>query len=288
MEKTFFEKMGDTLDHMGKRSLFGLAVMVVGILMIVLGNLTLSVAIIGVPLCYIGLVLFLGGFFTMLSIVEHTKTYYVTGISVRTPRGEEIPCTVVKQKKYADIPLVPIVCPFFYLPYQTKYGLILNMTAPNIAKGSKIKDEAFSYGYLNTEWMPKTKYQALLTNPQAFADEIAQSVHRSREMFCSNIRPYVNAKVLEEIYYTDRLSICRVPGETYVLFHYASMSGYQRGVVIVKESIEKIKADDSFLTAAYLCAQKVPSNVVELNPTTFEKMIRHAKQQDGGENHGDQ
>ncbi len=288
MRKTFFEQWGDILDHMGKRALFGLAVTLLGILAIVLGNLTLSVVIIGVPLCFIGLVLFLGGFFTMLSIVEHTKTHYVTGISVRTPRGEEIPCTVVKQKKYASIPLVPFVCPFFYVPYQTKYGLILNMAVPNIAKGSKIKDEAFSYGYLNVEWMPKARYQALLTDPQAFSAELAQSVHRFREVFCEDIRPYLEAKVLQELYHTDRFSICRVPGETYVLFHYARVSGYQRGVVIVRESIEKIKADDSFLTGAYLCAQKVPSNVVELNQATLEKMIRLAEQQIGGVKHGEQ
>ncbi len=273
MEKTFFEKLGDTLDHMGKRALVGLVSGVIGILLMCLSNLSNLV----IPIGFIGLALFLGGFWTMLSIIEFTKAYYVTGISVRTSSGECIPCTIVKQKKFACVPLVPFVCPFFYVPYKTQFYLIKNMVAPNIAQGSKIREEAISYGCLNLELITKAKYQALVATPDVFSEEIYESVCKSREMFCNDIKPYVDTEILEEIYHTDRLSICKVLDETYLLFHYARKSGYQRGITVAEENIEKIKTYDSFWLSTYVCAENVSARVVELNEKTLERLLKNSK-----------
>ncbi len=267
MEKTFFEKIGDTMDHMGKRAIVGLVSGVIGLMLVFLGNVILPIGFIGMPF-------FLGGFFTVVSILEFTKTYYVTGISVKSPTGEYIPCTIIKQGKFACMPVVPFVCPFFYVPYKTQYYLIKNMVAPNIAKGSKIREEAISYGYLNLEPITKAKYKALLANSQAFSDEIYESICKSREMFCNDIKPYVDTEILEEIYHTDRLSICKVLDDAYFLFHYARETGYQRGIIIGEENIEKIKVDDSFLLGAYVCAKEVPTDVVELNEKTLERLLK--------------
>ncbi len=267
MGRTLIEKLSDAMDHMGKRALVGLASTAIGLLLVFLGNVILPIGFIGMPF-------FLGGFFTMVSILEFTKTYYVTGISVKSPTGEYIPCTIIKQGKFACMPVVPFVCPFFYVPYKTQYYLIKNMVAPNIAKGSKIKEEAISYGYLNLEPITKAKYKALLANPQAFSSEIYESICKSRKMFCDDIKSYVDTEILEEIYHTDRLSICKVLDEAYVLFHYARESGYQCGIIIGEENIERIKADNSFLLGAYVCAEEVPTSVVELNEKTLERLLK--------------
>ena len=111
MEKTFLEKLGDALDHIGKRFLICTGIAVVGFLLAALGAVFPPVIVIGAPLAYFGV-------FGMISVFPKWKTYIVCGISIPTPDGKVIPCAILKRKHYAYMPIISIVSPFFYIPYK--------------------------------------------------------------------------------------------------------------------------------------------------------------------------
>lgn len=269
--KTFIEKLGDLLSSKGKRFLFGICSFILGSLLSFAANVFPPIVLIGLPF-------FVGGALMAVSLLEETKTYFDTGISIKTPSGEFIPCIIVKQKHFALMPLVPFISPFFYLPYKTQYHLIKNMAAPNIAKGSRINDILLDSGILNSEPITGKTAQLFISNAQLFADIITEQVDNSRKKFVDDIKPFVETELIEEIWFTNQLSICKALDDAYIIFHYARGTGAQRGFLIDEEQIDKIKEDSSSLMQFYIQTD-LSNGVIEFNHVTLERLLNYSKKE---------
>lgn len=259
---SFKEKMGNYLSSMFHRFLFGACVGAMGLLILfTIGNVF-------IPLGIIGVLLFLGGFYTAISVLESTKTYIVSGISVFMPDGSKIPCTMIKQNTYAFMPIIPFFCPLFYIPYKTQYFLIKGINAPNISPKKKINDSTLIHGLFNMELLTHAKASALQKNPQIFVGEVQEEYSKLRGRFLENAAPFFEAKLMEEVFFNERLSVCKLMEKNYFLFFYTSKIIVPQGILIAENSIQNIIADPSCLLGA------TSLNYLTLDHVTLERLSR--------------
>lgn len=267
-EKSFREKFGDFYSKMGRRALFSLGCIGFGILLeLVLPDIGIGYAITSLSI------------YNLISICEKEKTKYLKSVPVMLPNGKMTSCALFEQRFYAHAPLImAFFSPGFYIPYKTQYILVRNMEAKNLAPGTRVPPPFLKLGLINIEIIPKSKYSAIMKNPQILSDELYAQKAPRRKAFLREINPFVATGLLEEIYHTDKLSICRLfDNKNFILFHYESHSGVQCGLYIKEEHIKKIKEDDSFLLESYIYT-KNPS-VTLLSNELLERLLRYRKNQ---------
>ena len=265
-EKSFIEKFGDFYSKMGRRALFALGCIGLGVL--------LEFLLAGVGVIGLGGAIAAYSVFNLISFCEKEKTRYLTSVQVILPNGNKISCALFEQRVYA---FAPFIMAFFslgyYIPYKKQYILVRNMEIKNLAPGTRVSPLFLTLGVLDVELLPKSKYLAIIANPQIISGEIYAHMLPRREVFLREAKPFLETGLLEEIYHTDRLSICRLfDNESYILFHYESHSGIQYGLIFNKAYIDRIKEDDSFLLESYI-QMKNPS-VIPLTNEVLERFLR--------------
>ncbi len=262
--KTFREKIGDILDHMGKRFLLCLGITVIGFLLCVIP----FGAVIGAPLAYFGV-------FGMLSVIPKKKTYLIGAVNVTSPDGKTIPCVLIKQKHYAYMPIVPIVCPFYYFSFKTQYYLLRNVTAKTPEKPKRVHNNIILSGIIEAKKLSHTEYKAIAENGQAnsFYEAIKADAENARAQYLSDIEHFVSTGLMEEVFYNERLSVCRIGEDSYVLFHFSRDDSGQHGLAITKELFDALKKDDSDILEAYLEHPQLLAYMIVLNERTLERML---------------
>lgn len=80
---------------------------------------------------------------------------------------------------------------------------------------------------------------------------------------------------MEEVYYDNKISICKILKDSYIIFHYQSYSNKQCGMLFNKDFVERIIQDTSFLLEEYLNVQN-PS-IVLLTDELLERLLRDNK-----------
>ena len=273
-EKNFVEKFGDFYSKAGKRALFSLGCILVGVLVesILAGT-------------GIGFIIGVLSVYNLLSICEKEKTRYITTVRVTLPNGNVTACALFEQKVYA---YAPMILAFFsigyYIPYKTQYILVPYKEIKNIAPQTRVPTSFLTSGLLKVDIIPQSKYQAIIRNPQIIANELYAQIAPRREAFLKEVKPFFETDLLEEIYYTEDLSICKVyDNETFILFHYESHSGVQCGFFFNEDYIDKIKEDPSFLLESYIGMEN--PKMVFLTDEVLERLLRGRKTR-GDENVG--
>lgn len=272
-EKNIIERFGDFYSKLGRRFLFNLGCIV----FFVLVELVLA----GTGIGAFAAILWV---YNLLSICEKEKTRYIKSVQITLPNGEKTSCALFEQSVYAYAPMILAFFSIgFYIPYKKQYILVRNMEVKNYAQGTRVSPSFLAQGLLNIEILPKSKYSAIIANPQIISNEIYAQIAPRREAFLRETKPFVETGLIEEIYYTDRLSICKLyDDESYILFHYESHSNIQCGLLFNKDFIEKIKEDDSFLLESYI--QMDNPNIVFLTNELLERLLRNRKNTQG-DNH---
>ena len=263
-EKNFIERFGDFYSKMGRRALFSLGCIGFGVL--------LEFVLAGVGL---GAIIAILSVYNLISICEKEKTRYLRTVQVVLPNGNKTSCALFEQRVYAYAPLIMAFFSLgFYIPYKRQYILVHNMEVKNFTAGTRVSPSFLSLGLLNIELLPKSKYSAIIANPQIISNEIYEQIAPRREAFLSESKPFFETGLIEEIYYTDKLSICRLyDNVSYLLFHYESHSGSQCGLLFNKDFIERIKEDDSFLLESYI--QMENPTVFLLTSELLERLLRN-------------
>lgn len=251
-EKNFWEKVGDQLAHPGRRFLFGL----------------LSILILG-PF----------GAFIALSFRERKKTYYVSSITVQTSTGETVPCAIMKQRRYAYMPLVPIVSLFFYVPYKVDYFLLKNVSATTLPSGARVNGTVLNIELIRTEQLTKSKAQAVQREPQLLAQELSGQSAQARNEFLQAAKPFFDTQLMQEIFATDHLSLCQLTGLN-VLFYYSKVSGHFIGFRVSDVDAQRITQDPSFMLAALLATDSdtLVERFVILDDSVLERLLRARKE----------
>jgi len=267
MKKTFMEKMGDTLGHLGKRFLIFGAMTAVGVLF---SFILPFLIFIGAPL------LFIGGF-GMVSVLEKRKSYLVRGITVKGTDGKEIPCAILMQKHYCFMPIIPLVSLFYYIPYKKQYYLIKNVTAKTPEKPLRINNAVLGSMVLKAEPITYGEYNSLLSDPDSFYSKLLAESEKDRNAYAEDVSHFIGSGIFEEIRRTENEAVIRTKGGTYILLHYSRGEGGQRGIVINKELYEKLEEDSSELFMAYIEVPKLFENTVELNDALLERLL-HASE----------
>ena len=272
-EKNIIERFGDFYSKLGRRFLFNLGCIVFFVL--------LELVLAGTGIGAFAAILWV---YNLLSICEKEKTRYIKSVQISLPNGEKTCCALFEQSVYAYAPMILAFFSIgFYIPYKKQYILVRNMEVKNYAQGTRVSPSFLAQGILNIEILPKSKYSAIIANPQIISNEIYAQIAPRREAFLRETKPFVETGLIEEIYYTDRLSICKLyDDESYILFHYESHSNIQCGLLFNKDFIEKIKEDDSFLLESYI--QMDNPNIVFLTNELLERLLRNRKNTQG-DNH---
>ena len=272
-EKNIIERFGDFYSKLGRRFLFNLGCIVFFVL--------LELVLAGTGIGAFAAILWV---YNLLSICEKEKTRYIKSVQITLPNGEKTCCALFEQSVYAYAPMILAFFSIgFYIPYKKQYILVRNMEVKNYAQGTRVSPSFLAQGLLNIEILPKSKYSAIIANPQIISNEIYAQIAPRREAFLRETKPFVETGLIEEIYYTDRISICKLyDDESYILFHYESHSNIQCGLLFNKDFIEKIKEDDSFLLESYI--QMDNPNIVFLTNELLERLLRNRKNTQG-DNH---
>ena len=272
-EKNVIERFGDFYSKLGRRFLFNLGCIVFFVL--------LELVLAGTGIGAFAAILWV---YNLLSICEKEKTRYIKSVQITLPNGEKTCCALFEQSVYAYAPMILAFFSIgFYIPYKKQYILVRNMEVKNYAQGTRVSPSFLAQGLLNIEILPKSKYSAIIANPQIISNEIYAQIAPRREAFLRETKPFVETGLIEEIYYTDRISICKLyDDESYILFHYESHSNIQCGLLFNKDFIEKIKEDDSFLLESYI--QMDNPNIVFLTNELLERLLRNRKNTQG-DNH---
>lgn len=274
--KNFIEKFGDFYSKLGKRALFNLGIIIFGVLL----------EFLVLPGIGLGGLIFVFGMYNLLSICEKDKTRYLKTVQIQLPNGKSTPCALFEQKVYAYAPLILAYFSLgFYIPYKKQYYLVHNMELKD-PEGTRVPSGFLTFGLLNVESIPKSKYRAFIEDPQIISDELYARNLSRRERFLNEAKSFFETELIEEIYHTDTLSVCKsFDNDCFMLFHYESHSGIQFGLILNNDYIEAIKSDDSFLLESYICIEN-PKYVV-LSNELFERwsMLRNklnAKKTEGG------
>ena len=208
----------------------------------------------------------------ILSFFKKDKTVFVKGITVRTLQGEDIPCAIIKHKQSAVLPIILLPCIYAYIRHN-RYYLVYNVESTGMAEGDKINKSLLPSGILNCEPITKSKFNALISNPQSFADEIGTVVNNLRPKFLDTMGQFFDAKLLEEIYHTNQVSLCRTYAGGYYLFHYSEKGGHQVGFVPNQGIIDEIQKDASFVMRVY-AAMSFSEITVVFGQEQFGVMLR--------------
>lgn len=209
----------------------------------------------------------------ILSFFKKDKTVFVKGITVRTLQGEDIPCAIIKHKQSAVLPIILLPCIYAYIRHN-RYYLVYNVESTGMAEGDKINKSLLPSGILNCEPITKSKFNALISNPQSFADEIGTVVNNLRPKFLDTMGQFFDAKLLEEIYHTNQVSLCRTYAGGYYLFHYSEKGGHQVGFVPNQGIIDEIQKDASFVMRVYAVISFSKITTV-FNRKQFDLMFRN-------------
>lgn len=209
----------------------------------------------------------------ILSFFKKDKTVFVKGITVRTLQGEDIPCAIIKHKQSAVLPIILLPCIYAYIRHN-RYYLVYNVESTGMAEGDKINKSLLPSGILNCEPITKSKFNALISNPQRFADEIGTVVNNLRPKFLDTMGQFFDAKLLEEIYHTNQVSLCRTYAGGYYLFHYSEKGGHQVGFVPNQGIIDEIQKDASFVMRVYAVISFSKITTV-FNRKQFDLMFRN-------------
>ncbi len=248
----------------GKRFLICL---IMGILGLALSAVFPPAAIIGGPIGFFGI-------FGAFSIIGKQKTYLMGGFSVTGKDGKVINCAVIKQKHHAYMPFIPIVCPFYYIPFKTVYHIVRNVTAPKVSDPLRINNNILGSQVLDSEPITEEKYKRMISHPESFADEIQKSTELAREKYYRDIAPYFETGILNEIYHTDEVSVCRTSLGSHLLFHYDHLDDDLYGIHITEELLESLKSEPNCLFAAYIEAPEILENLrVKLDETIMERIL---------------
>ena len=252
---------------MGNRALFSIGCILLGVV--------IELILTGVG---IGGIIAVISVYNLLSLCEKEKTIYLNTVRVTLPNGKITPCAMFEQKVYAYAPLILAFFSIgYYVPYKTQYILVPNKEIKNIAPKTRVSPSFLTNGLLNFEIIPQSKYHAIISNPQIIANELNARIAPRREAFLNEAKLFFETGLLEEIYYTDDLSICKVcDDETFVLFHYESHSGVQCGMFFNKDYIEKIKEDPGFLLESYI-GMDAPK-MLFLTNEVLERLLRIQKE----------
>lgn len=265
-KRTFLEWVSDILSSTGKRFLFGMAIGAIGVLLAFVPILFIS---------GIGVTLALFGIYTAISILESQKTYYVNSLSLSLNNGEKVTCAIFKQKCHAYVPIVFFFSPFFYFPYKVQYIIVKNMTMPNTPCNTKVSPQFLANGLLDIEVISTREYKEIQANPLVVAEKISSYFGEKRAAFVRETKPFFDTSLMEEIYYDNKISICKILKDTYIIFHYQSYSGKQCGMLFNKDFVDKIIQDTSFLLESYLSLQN-PS-IILLTDEVLERLLRDNK-----------
>lgn len=209
----------------------------------------------------------------ILSFFKKEKTVFVKGITVRTLQGEDIPCAIIKHKQSTVLPIILLPCIYAYIR-RNRYYLVYNVESTGMAEGDKINKSLLPSGILNCEPITKSKFNALISNPQSFADEIGTVVNNLRPKFLDTMGQFFDAKLLEEIYHTNQVSLCRTYAGGYYLFHYSEKGGHQVGFVPNQGIIDEIQKDASFVMRVYAVISFSKITTV-FNRKQFDLMFRN-------------
>lgn len=265
-EKNIVEKFGDFYSKTSRRVLFNLGCIAFFVL--------LELVLAGTGIGAFAAILWV---YNLISICEKEKTRYIKTLKITLPNGEKTSCTLFEQCVYAYAPMIMAFFSIgFYIPYKKQYILVRNMEIKNLAPHTRVSPSFLTQGLLNVEVIPKSKYSAVIRDPQVLSDELYAQIVPRREAFLRETKPFVETGLIEEIYYTDNLSICKLYDDaSFILFHYESHSGVQCGLPFNKDYIEKIKEDDSFLLAAYI--QMENPSVIFFTTKLLERLLRNRK-----------
>lgn len=280
-EKKFSEKIGDWLWRRRELRSINLLTYVMSPLMVYIVNIMvftiISNVILGLTqidiediIIYISLYIIPG---IILSFFKKEKTVFVKGITVRTLQGEDIPCAIIKHKQSTVLPIILLPCIYAYIR-RNRYYLVYNVESTGMAEGDKINKSLLPSGILNCEPITKSKFNALISNPQSFADEIGTVVNNLRPKFLDTMGQFFDAKLLEEIYHTNQVSLCRTYAGGYYLFHYNEKEGHQVGFVPNRGIIDEIRKDASFVMRVYAVISFSKITTV-FNRKQFDLMFRN-------------
>lgn len=269
-EKNFIEKFGDFYSKISRRILFNLGCIVFFLL--------LELMLAGTGIGAIAAILWI---YNLLSFCDKEKTQYIRTIQITLPNGEKTSCALFEQRVYAYAPTIMAFFSLgFYIPYKKLYIVVHDMEVKNFNPGTRVSPSFLTQGLLNVEIISKSKYLAIIANPQIISGELYAQIAPRREAFLRETKPFFDTCLLEEIYYTDKLSICKLyDNVSYLIFYYESHSGTQCGLLFNKKFIEKIKEDDSFLLESYI--QMDDPTVVFLTNEVLERMLRNRRNNQG-------
>ena len=130
---------------------------------------------------------FIFAVFNILSIIPTVRVRFVANVMVPGKDGKMIPCAIVKSKYHAFMPIVPIVCFFFYVPYQVEYYLVENVSLPNLTPNSRISE-----GLLRI--CKKTRITSgtaalIQKNPALISDALEADLAQAKQAFHADIHP---------------------------------------------------------------------------------------------------
>lgn len=234
------EKIGALLERGIVRFLIGVAVTALGsFLGIVCSNAFLN---------FLGLILMLCGICLIISTVKSAEYSFVTGVFVRLQSGGVVPCVIVKKESYVYAAfLFQFLCLFRYIPYRTEYFLVKNILVPGIASGTKISGKIIEEKVFNVESITKAKQNAIVANPQIIEPGLCEQIANVREKFVLKAKKFIDSGILEEIWFSDKLSICRLYSGEYMIFHYGNGIDNPFGYIVTFSDLEKIKISSEYL-----------------------------------------
>ena len=259
-KKSFIEKFGDFYSKGLNRFLLGLAFIFSGFCF---GNVFPTIA--AVLVC-------VGFYQIMISVNSKVKSKYIKTVQVTLPDGSVTHCAIFETRVYA---YAPFILAFFslgyYIPYRKDYIIVPNMGAETLEPGKRVSLNFMASGLLNGELVPKSKYSAVINDPQVISQELYALNKSGREAFEKDMRNYFESGILEEIYFTDTLSICKLYDDSCIIFHYERSGTGQLGMFLNENFVEKIKENDSFLLEAYMDADELVARIFDSQ--TLERLL---------------
>ncbi len=260
MKKTFGEKYGDMLAHMGKRFL-------IGMLILFMGTLIMLIPIIGI----IGMFFFIGGFFLALSIIENSKAKYIKTVKVVDGQGQSINCGLVEIRDYAYF-VIPFVSPYFYIPYRKRYILINNIGNCIIKPGTKINACFDSYPVIDMERVYKKEYKKILYTKVWNNPKKVKACIEARNAFSDEIEKLIEEGTVTQTYKDDSIGIYKLYEDYSILYNFNSYKNNSIGISLSKDEVER------FINNPELWLQYIFFAAPNILTTKFKKINDYTRQ----------
>lgn len=211
---------------------------------------------------------FVFALFNVLSIIPSVRVRFVENVMVPGKDGKLIPCAIVKVKHHAYMPIIPIVCFFFYVPYQVEYYLV-----HNISLQGKAPKSAVSEGLLRV--CTKTRITSgtaamIQKNPALVTDALVAELAQAKNTFLEDIQPFIDAKVLRITEETDSFTVCRFPDNDVLISHYAKHMDAPMVSCFSERELPQYLQNPNTLYHTYASGA---FSVLSLNPKTLERLI---------------